>query len=372
MRIIILGGAGDMGSRAAEDLAKNSDVESLTIADRNIEAAQRVSQSVSGLKAKVTARQVDAMDHPSLVSAMADHDVAASALGPFFLFESRMVRAAIEAKTDYCSICDEWQPAEAVIDEFDEAARQKKVNIVTCLGASPGLTNMSAAFLARQTENVERIRISVYLPLNCGGGAAALRHGLHIMTGSVVHHRNGFRQKLKACSENRLIEFPGSGYIHLWNMGHAEPATLPRTFRSVKDVDFYMGFGKGTELILSLAKRGAFDGKRRANTFVKVFDTIEKRISKKSVGTGALRVDVWGKKNDKTEHLLHCGRGEMRDITGLSLSVGALMLGRGQMTNKDGGVFAPEACLDPEIFLRELRERGVIAYKDLAMTSPVF
>jgi hypothetical protein len=60
----------------------------------------------------------------------------------------------------------------------------------------------------------------------------------------------------------------------------------------------------------------------------------------------------------------------MRETTGLSLSVGALMLARGELTAR-GGVLAPEACLDPRRFVREMRDRGLVAYRDLAMTRPL-
>lgn len=49
----------------------------------------------------------------------------------------------------------------------------------------------------------------------------------------------------------------------------------------------------------------------------------------------------------------------MEALTGVSLAIGALMLGRGQIARK--GVFAPEAdgAIAPEAFLAELAARGV-------------
>ena len=48
MRIIVLGGAGDMGSRAVEDLAVSEGVDQVTIADRNVEAAKKISTRLEG------------------------------------------------------------------------------------------------------------------------------------------------------------------------------------------------------------------------------------------------------------------------------------------------------------------------------------
>jgi hypothetical protein len=61
----------------------------------------------------------------------------------------------------------------------------------------------------------------------------------------------------------------------------------------------------------------------------------------------------------------------MREATGLSLSVGTLMLARGELITEQGGVYAPEGCLDPAAFLGYLSEKGIKAYEDLAMTRPI-
>jgi hypothetical protein len=66
-----------------------------------------------------------------------------------------------------------------------------------------------------------------------------------------------------------------------------------------------------------------------------------------------------------------CGVGQMREATALCLSAGTQMLARKELTVKKGGVYAPEACLDPEVFLPVIRAKGIEAYEDLAMTRPL-
>ena len=61
----------------------------------------------------------------------------------------------------------------------------------------------------------------------------------------------------------------------------------------------------------------------------------------------------------------------MREAAGLSLSVGALVLARGELLTEEGGVYAPEACLDPREFITRLGAKGVKAYEDLAMTRQI-
>jgi len=368
MKIIVLGGAGDMGSRTVEDLVMAEDVSLVTIADRNVEAGDDLARRLKGKGAKVEVKAVDANDHAGLVKALKGYDVAAGALGPFFMFESKLVRAAIEAGVDYGSICDEWEPAEEVIGRYDDRAREKGVTVITGLGASPGVTNVLVRHLAGRLDRLRRVKVSVLVPMNGGVGGAALRHALYIMTGEVAVWRGGQRRVLKALSDEQQVDFPRFGRTKAWNMGHSEPVTIPRYLPEVEEVGFYMGMGRGAWPIIQLARWGAFAGPRRADFFTKILDRIEKLLAGSEPGWGAMRVDVWGDKEGREAHLMNCGTGQMREITGLSLAVGALMLGRKQLFTDQGGVYAPEGCLESKIFLEGMNQRGVYAYKDLDMT----
>ena len=83
MKIYVLGGAGDVGSRAVEELAGAEGVEQVTIADSNVRQAQVVADRLGRARARVVVEPVDATDGDALVRSMAGHDVVASALGPY-------------------------------------------------------------------------------------------------------------------------------------------------------------------------------------------------------------------------------------------------------------------------------------------------
>ncbi len=371
MKVIVLGGAGDMGSRAAEDLVASEGVTQVTIADRNVEAAQEIAKKLEGKGADLVIKEIDANDHEALVEAIRGHDVAASALGPFYIFEAKLVRAAIEAGVDYCSICDDWDPAEQVIDNYSEEAKKKGVTVIIGLGTSPGLSNVSVCHLTRQMDKVRKVDVAVYLPLDMGGGPAALQHGLHIMSGNVPAWRDGKRVMVRACSDKRVVEFPKFGKKKVWNMGHSEPATIPRFMPGVEEVNFHMGLGLGANLGVYMSKLGFFEKESRVDTLTRVIYSLDKLISGSEPDMGAVRVDVWGEKDGKEVHRMLCGTGQMREGTGLSLSVGALMLGKKQILTEEGGVYAPEACLEPHNFLVYLNERGLQGFEDIEMTKPV-
>ncbi len=371
MEIMVLGGAGDMGSRAVEDLALSEGVRRVTIADRNVAVARQIAERLAGREATVDVRPVDANNHPELVEAMRGYAVAASALGPFHLFETRLVRAAIEAGVPYASLCDEWEAAGAAIDRFDEPARKAGVTVITGLGTSPGLSNLGIRYLADQMDRVRRADVSVFQPLKAGGGEAVVRHMLHIITGQVVAWRNGKRVMLPACSEERVVEFPHFGPIQVWNMGHSEPETLPRFIPGLDEVNFFMGFGRGAGLFIRPARWGLLNSRAVRTAVARAVSLMERMSAAEEPEEGAVRLDVWGEKAGQEVHSLICGIGQMREATGLSLAIGALMLARGELLTQSGGVYAPEACLDPRTFFTRLREKGITAYADLAMTQPI-
>ena len=47
------------------------------------------------------------------------------------------------------------------------------------------------------------------------------------------------------------------------------------------------------------------------------------------------------------------------------------MLGRKQLVATQGGVYAPEGILEPKPLIDMMRERGLVAYRDLALTKPL-
>jgi lysine 6-dehydrogenase len=371
MRIIVFGGAGDVGSRTVEDLVSASGVDHVTIADRSAAAADKLATELRGRGAEVDVKAVDANDHDALVEAMKGYDVAASTLGPFYEFETKLVRAAIEAGIDYASICDEWSAAQALLTELDQPARQAGRIIITGLGTSPGLSNVCIRYLAQQLDRTRRVDVSVFQPLNAGGGEAVLKHMLNIISGEVAVWREGRQVLVPACSEERHVEFPRFGRITLWNMGHSEPVTVPHFIPDVEECSFFMGFGRGARMFIWPAQRGLFARGSRINRTARLFAPIERLTAGQQPAPGALRIDVWGEKGQARVHRMVCGVGEMREATAISLSVGTQMLARKELTVKEGGVYAPEACLDPQAFLLAMRTQGLEAYEDLAMTKPL-
>lgn len=369
MKVLVLGGAGAMGRRAVEDLALCPDITVLTVADINMQAATELVNSISSA-VNIKALQLDAFQHAEVVAAMTDHDLVVSALGPYYIFEERMVQAALEAGVNYISICDEWDVMEKV-QAYNEEARTKQIQIVCGMGASPGITNLGAMYLAAQLEAVKRIDISVYLPLDTGAGAAAIQHGVYIMTDKMAIWRNGARQLIEPCTEKQVCRFPGMGKQKVWNMGHSEPLTLPANVPGVEEVNFYMGFGAFGWLLTGPARLGWYKRPKLRKALTNFFIWSEHLMGVKNARPGASRIDVYGEAAGKEQHLVGLGVATMQESTALTLSVGAQMMIAKQILHTAGGVFAPEHIFDPALALGKLKEMGIVTYADLEMTQPL-
>jgi hypothetical protein len=154
-------------------------------------------------------------------------------------------------------------------------------------------------------------------------------------------------------------------------MGHSEPETIPRFIPGVEEVNFFMGFGRGSGLFIRPARWSLFASGRLRDGAARVVNWIERVTSAGEPEEGAVRIDVWGEVDGEEVHRIACGVGHMREATGLSLSVGTLMLARRELLTEEGGVYAPEACLDPHKFIATLSARGIKAYEDLAKTRQI-
>ncbi|HEY5624856.1 MAG TPA: hypothetical protein VIT93_00050, partial [Dehalococcoidia bacterium] len=202
-------------------------------------------------------------------------------------------------------------------------------------------------------------------------GEAVLKHMMYVVSGDVPAWRQGRQVMAPACSESKLVRFPRFGRIRVWNMGHTEPVTIPRFISGIEECNFFMGFGGGSGLFVWPAQRGLFKSDSRIDFVARLLAWIERLTSGQEAAPGGLRVDMWGEKDGQDVHRMVCGVGRMREATALCLSAGVQMLGRKDLSVSDGGAYAPEACLDPETLVSVMRQKGVEAFEDLAMTKLV-
>jgi len=363
VKIVVLGGAGDMASRTVRELAAEPDVSAVTIADCDLEAAQRLALA---LGEKVSAKWVDANDHKALVEAIGGHDAAASGIGPFYRFEAKVARAAVEARVPYVSLCDDYDGAQAVL-ELDDLAKLAGVTVLTGLGWTPGLSNLLARKGAEQFDLVDEINVSWGSSASDSEGYAVILHTLHIFTGLVPSFQKGRLLNVPAGSGKEVVLFPQPvGRVNCYHLGHPEPVTLPRFLHGVKTVTLKGGLSEQplNDLAIWLARLRLTNTPAKKDVLGQIIKATLPLLSKLGEAEepcSAVRVDVGGWTNSTYRQVSYGAAAHMPELTGIPLAIGALMLARGDI--KMTGVVAPEACIEPEPFFSELERRGVAIHE---------
>jgi saccharopine dehydrogenase-like NADP-dependent oxidoreductase len=360
VKVVVLGGAGDMGSETVRDLIQYTDVSKVTIADRNREAAEKLAQSLGD--ERIAVETVDAACHDDLVRVLSGHDVAAGALGPFYRFERLIAEAVLDAGINYVSICDDHDAAEAVL-KLDPVAREKGVKILTGLGWTPGLSNILARQGYEELDQADSIRIYWAGSAGDSEGLAVILHLIHIFTGKVTTFQNGVHMEIKAGSDMESVEFPAPlGKVHTYHLGHPEPVTLPRYLKGLREVTLKGGLAENYLNVISrlaASLRLTDSDKKKMLLGKAVKKTLPLLPVDKARSYSGILVEITGTRAGENVTIAYSAADRMRRLTGIPLSIGAHFMARGAIERT--GVFGPEAdgSVNPALFLQELERRGV-------------
>src|SRR3954470_24450909 len=148
-------GAGRMGLGAVYDLAHQSDVERVTIADMDLARAEAIASRVGK---KVVAKQIDCDNHNAVIELMRGHASTISCVN-YWLNEG-LAKAAIEAGTNFCDLGGNNSVVDAEL-ALDSAARAAGVNVIPDCGLAPGMTQVLVAHAVSRFDAVDEIHIRV-------------------------------------------------------------------------------------------------------------------------------------------------------------------------------------------------------------------
>src|ERR1700675_3085211 len=148
MKLLVIG-SGMMGSAAAFDMARTSEVDSVTLADSDPKRAREVATRVNRITAtrKVRAVELDARNQKAAARLMLGPDAALSAV-PYFR-NLGLARAAVGAR---CHFADLGGNNTVVREELalDKKAAKRGVAIAPDCGLSPGMASILAGELMRR------------------------------------------------------------------------------------------------------------------------------------------------------------------------------------------------------------------------------
>jgi len=373
MKVKILGGAGAVGIGVARDLLRNPAVEQVVLADLREDAARLAAESLADRRAGW--ERLDVNDPASLRKVVDGQAVIANCIGPHYKYARRIAEAVIDAGASGCDICDDYDAAEAVLG-LDEKARRAGATLITCLGTSPGVTNMLAKRGSERLDETEEIHTYWTVGGSNPTGPSEVYHLAHICSGTVPQFLDGELKRVPALSGTVEVEFPEPvGKTSISYIGHSEPVTLSRFIPGVRTVTNRGGlFPQGlNDLIRVMRDIGLFSDfplavkgvelQPRDYTAVHIRHVLEHAPDVLGLGevegVSVFRVEAIGKKQGNWSKLTYTGTNDVVTTTARSLSSGVLMLAEGKVARK--GVLAPEAGLATGEFFERLAVNGGIS-----------
>jgi len=355
MKALVLGGAGKAARAAVLSLFAAGQVARVYLADHDAGALSRTAADLAYLP--VSPRYIEAESERSLRERMSEADLVIGCLGPFYRYEGRIVKAAIEAGRDYLSLCDDPGAAEEAF-RYDGEARRRGVRVLCGCGLTPGLSNLLACQLGSRLDRVDRVELCWCQELGGSLGGATLEHLLHVYGAKVPLFQGGQVRRVRGGSWEELVEFPPPvGWKAVGFLGHPEAFTLPRFMRGVLDVSVRGGVDSRARG-LALYSMAWMAGGWRGEPWDAVLRTAAAGVLRRGRGgrMSALRVEVTGRNGGGREGLIIAVVEDYYRVSGLVLAAAVKQW-------KDGswppGVHPPEGVLDRGGVLTWLRERGV-------------
>jgi saccharopine dehydrogenase (NAD+, L-lysine-forming) len=358
------------------------------VADRDIEAARKLSSELGADKVK--ALELDADDPASLREAISGASVILNCVGPFYKYGPPILEAAIEAGIDYVDICDDMDATEIMLD-MDGKAADAGISALVGMGSSPGMANLLVKFTA---ETLLDAVDSVDIYHAHGGedveGPAVIKHRFHSMEIDIPMFLDGeyvtvnlFEESGRALEEE--ADFRDVGTYPVYAYPHPETITLPKYIKGVKRVT-NLGLVipvTYAELIKSMVRLGLTSDdplEVQGETIIPREFAVAYVISRRDglleeagidFPRGCLKIVVKGEKDGEPNtyvfQMSSSGMG-MGEGTGIPAALGAIVMGQGKITLK--GAFPPEADVNPLDMIQLAGE--IIKSSGMGDSAPIY
>lgn len=377
MEVVHLG-CGVCGLVCAEHLGKHPKVDRLVLADRRTEGAEALASRLRS--DRVSVQEVDGTDPAALASLLKGADVVVAAM-PWRL-NLLVLEAAARAGVDYV---DFGMPFDGTGPEFDAAdrlCRLGRISAMVGMGMEPGISDVFAMHAARDFDRVDEVHVF--------DGDTASVPGLELfstwspvdlldeMSVPAAVFEDGKIMFLPPMRVKRTVDFPEPvGRLTVYKTNHDETYFLPMGLPTLRRASFNIFIDPAwVETAAVLRKLGLLrkDPITVRGMPVRPLDVIAAALPVPSHLAGKIRgvamflVEVTGERGGRRRRARRWTSLAYRDafrrhgtnatayLVGTGGAVAAEMLLEGHVTEK--GLVIPER-LDPEIYLRKLREKGV-------------
>ena len=359
MRVVVLGGAGEVGAEVTRDLAAVDEIDSVVIADLDERRADQIAGELE--RPEVAALRLDVRDRDGALAALAGADVLMNCTS-FALFDD-VFALALAARVDYADLISE--PSE----QQRKAARDAGITAISGLGASPGLSNVLVAHAAAELDDVYDVEISWLSSRTVAPTPGLLDTILWESSEDCAtrcYYRDGRHQRAAFMEGSRLVEFaPPLGRQLVYYVPHPEVTTLPHHLPNLRtcavrgswrpelmqDMRVLERYGLLAADALEATKRAIWQrcgGARDSRPWM-LYVNVE---------IGGTRDGALVTRTYKVSHPLRWGEQGVARMTGIPAAVGAQLLARHGRTAT--GFVDPEEYYDPLEFLAELECRHAV------------
>ncbi|MCG3087111.1 saccharopine dehydrogenase family protein [Sporosarcina cyprini] len=385
MKVVVLG-AGLMGKEAVRDLVKSDDVQKVYLADLNVQQAEEFAAKLSSDKLDILS--LDATNDEQLKEVMGLGDVVINAL--FYSFNEKVARTAVEIGVHSIDLGGHIGGATDAVLGLAKEAEAKGVTIIPDLGVAPGMINILSGYGASKLDKVESIKLYV-------GGIPVkpeppLNYNIVFSLEGVFDHytdpshviRDGQLLEIPSLSEVESIHFKDYGELEAFHTSGGT-STLTKTFSDVQTLEYktirYKGHAEKFQLLVDLGLLSKNSEVEVGGSKVKVRDVMREQLSPQlklgdKVDAVLLRVIVSGEKNGETatyeynlvtEKDMTVNETAMARATANTISVVAQMIGNGTITKR--GVHPPESIVPGELYIEEMKKRGVDIEESVGKTE---
>ena len=359
-----------MGLGAAFDLAAQSDVDTVTVADMDATRTRVVAEQVGR---KVKPVQANISDYGKAVELMRGHAAVISCVN--YWYNEQLARAAVEARAHFCDLGGNNDVVAKEL-QLDADAKRAGINIVPDCGLAPGMVAVLVAHGAARFKKLDEIHIRVGgLPQD---PKPPLNYQLVFSVEGLINEyierarvlRDGRITYVESMTEIEALDFPAPfGTMEAFQTSGGT-STLPETFLGkVRELDYktirYPGHCEKfkTMIDLGLCSSSPIAVEKTDVTPRRVFgellvqhlphdepDVVLVRVE--FAGDGKRLVyDIIDYEDPKTK------LSAMMRTTAFPASIVALMMARGETTSK--GALPQERCIPPEPFMKELDKRNI-------------
>lgn len=239
-RILIIGGYGAFGARAAERLAREPDLE-VVVAGRTRSRAKAEAEALRrSAKAQVTHAALDAATLTAADLAEIAPSVVINASGPFQESDYRVAAAAIAAGCHYVDLADA-RAFVTGITALDSAARDADVLVVAGASSVPGLSSAVVEAYSDRFASLRTLEIAISPGNSFDPGEATVASVLGGVGQPIMTLRDGRRRIVHGWQDTIWHEFPRLGRRWLGAVDVPDLELFPARYPDLESMSFRAG-----------------------------------------------------------------------------------------------------------------------------------